>query len=159
MEEIWVTLTVELSGGEHAARDGCIPCQPPQSCLGRMFLMRWGTWHGGAVSCAPQACGSAQGTADTPKPHASSPGRSQCWCWPVPCEVRQPGACTGTGSWGISPLVINYPLSLLTPSPPDIIQSLLKKSVFFFSLYHLISYTCPQDNIFLWCIWKIKRKW
>lgn len=148
MEEMWVTLTVELSGREHAARDGCIPCQPPQSCLGRMLLMQWGIWHGGAVSCAPQACGSAQGTADTPKPHASSPGRSQCWRWPVPCKVRQPGACTGTGSWGISPLVINYPLSLLTPSPPDIIQSLLKKSVFFFSLYHLISYTCPQDNIF-----------
>lgn len=154
-----MALMAELSGGKHVARDGCAPCQPPWSCLGRMLPMQWWSWHGGAVSCAPQPCGSAQGTADTPKPRASSQGCSQCWRWPVPCEVRQPGACTGTGSRGISPLVINYPLSLLTPSPPDIIQSLLKKSVFFFSLYHLISYTCPQDNIFLWYTWKIKRKW
>lgn len=63
------------------------------------------------------------------------------------------------GSQGTSPPVINYPPSLLTPSPPDIIQSLeKKKSVFFFSLYHLISYTCPQDCIFLWCTQKISRK-
>lgn len=63
--------------------------------------------------------------------HTSTTGCAQSW--PVPCKGWRPGAGAGMGSQGTSPPVINYPPSLLTPSPPDIIQSLGKKNQCFSS--------------------------
>lgn len=61
-----------------------------------------------------------------PSPHSVFLPHSPLSALLVPCKAWWTRAGAGTGLWGTAPLVINYPLSLLTPSPPDIIQSLKK---------------------------------